>query len=43
MRVKEITDLVKAKVSEYSRIEAIIKGLENKKETTNNKDVNSAI
>lgn len=43
MRIKKILSYVKAKVSEYPKIDSIIKGLELNKETMNNKDVNSFI
>lgn len=43
MRSKKILSYVKAKVSEYPKIDSIIKGLELNKETSNSRDINSFI
>ena len=43
MKVKEILNYVKAKISEYPKIDSIIEGLELRKETEKSKDINSFI
>ena len=43
MKVKEILSYIKAKVSEYPKMDSIIGGLELRKETEKSKDVNSFI
>lgn len=43
MRIKEIMNYVKIKVSEYPKIDSIIEGLELNKEIENNRDINSYI
>ena len=40
MRIKEIMNYVKIKVSEYPKIDSIIEGLELNKEIENNRDIN---
>ena len=43
MRIKRILNFVKVKVSEYPRIDSIVESLEEQKETSNNRDINSFI
>lgn len=43
MRVKEILNYIKEKVSEYPKMDSIIEGLELRKETEKSKDINSFI
>ena len=43
MKVKEILNYVKAKISEYPKIDTIVEGLELRKETEKSKDINSFI
>ena len=43
MRIKRILNFVKVKVSEYPRIDSIVESLEEQKETSNSRDINSFI
>ena len=43
MRIKRILNFVKVKVSEYPRIDSIVENLEEQKETSNSRDINSFI
>lgn len=43
MRIKRILNFVKVKVSEYPRIDSIVESLEEQKETSNNRNINSFI